>query len=144
MQTKYPVFYPWVLSSVWRWNPKFPSNLDQAVALSAFFACFALWACYRLIRSLGAGRGLSLAITAFCGLHPVFLQIGSRIMTDIPMMGLSFVSLVLLQAAAVLTRLIAVTFLVAGVGFTLYRRGYRPVVIFAACSVPLLPSSLPL
>ena len=90
---------PWVLSFVWRWNPEFPSNLDQAVALSGFFACFALWACYRLIRRLGAGRGLSLAITAFCGLHPVFLQIGSRIMTDVPMMGLSFVSLTLLEAS---------------------------------------------
>ena len=157
VQTKYPVFYPWVLSFVWRWNPEFPSNLDQAVALSGFFACFALWACYRLIRRLGAGRGLSLAITAFCGLHPVFLQIGSRIMTDVPMMGLSFVSLTLLEAsvkkrapvwlgalsgvimaAAVLTRLIAVTFLVAGVGFALYRRGYRPTVIFAACSAPIV------
>ncbi|MCZ6492103.1 MAG: hypothetical protein O7A06_16425, partial [Acidobacteria bacterium] len=157
VQTKYPVFYPWVLSFVWRWNPEFPSNLDQAVALSAFFACFALWACYRLMRCLAAGRGLSLAITAFCGLHPVFLQIGSRIMTDVPMMGLAFVSLVLLQAsvkkqapvwlpalsgvimaAAVLTRLIAVTFLVAEVAFTLYRRGYRPTVIFAACSVPIV------
>ena len=73
-----------------RWNPEFPSNLDQAVALSAFFACFALWACCRLIRCLGVGSGLSLAITAFCRLHPVFLRIGSRIMTDVPMMGLSF------------------------------------------------------
>ena len=42
------------------------------------------------------------------------------------------------MAAAVLTRLIAVTFLVAGVGFTLYRRGYRPTVIFAACSAPIV------
>jgi len=78
-------------------------------------------------------------------------------MTDVPMMGLSFVSLVLLEAsvkkqapvwlpalsgvimaAAVLTRLIAVTFLVAGVGFTLCRRSYRPAVIFAVCSVPIV------
>ena len=157
IQTKYPAFYPWVLSFVWRWNPEFPSNLDQAVALSAFFACFALWACYRLLRSLGAGRGLSLAISAFCGLHPVFLQMGSRIMTDVPMMGLSYVSLMLLEASVkkrapvwlpalsgvimamtVLTRLVAVTLLVAGVGFTLYRRSYRATVIFAACSVPIV------
>ena len=157
VQTKYPVFFPWILSFVWRWNPDFPSNLDQAVALSAFFACFALWACYRLVRCLGAGRGLSLAITAYCGLHPVFLQISSRIMTDVPMMGLAILSLVLLEAsvrkqaprwlpalsgiimaAAVLTRLVAVAFLLAGVGFALYRRGHRAVIAFAGCSVPIV------
>ena len=157
VQTKYPVFFPWILSFVWRWNPDFPSNLDQAVALAAFFACFALWACYRLIRCLGGGRELSLAITAYCGLHPAFLQISSRIMTDVPMMGLAILSLLLLEAsvrkkapawlpalggvimaAAVLTRLVAVTFLLAGVGFALYRRGHRAAIAFAGCSVPIV------
>ena len=27
--TKYPVFYPWMLSWIWRWNPSFPANLSE-------------------------------------------------------------------------------------------------------------------
>src|SRR5258708_2621481 len=33
-QTKYPPFYPWLLSLLWRINPSFPSNLP----LFTFFA----------------------------------------------------------------------------------------------------------
>src|SRR5271169_3028901 len=32
--TKYPILYPWILSWVWRWNPSFPANLNDAVALT--------------------------------------------------------------------------------------------------------------
>ena len=74
VQTKHPVFYPLVLSLVWAWNPHFPANINVAVGVSAFFACWALIASYFLLRNLGTGIGLALGIVAFCGLHPLFLR----------------------------------------------------------------------
>ena len=35
--TKYPIFYPWLLSWVWRWNPSFPSNLIDAIGITVAF-----------------------------------------------------------------------------------------------------------
>src|SRR5580700_9037131 len=35
--TKYPILYPWILSWVWHWNPSFPANLTDAIAVTIVF-----------------------------------------------------------------------------------------------------------
>jgi hypothetical protein len=72
--TKYPILYPWLLSWVWRANPNFPANLSLAFTLNYFFALAAMVLTYFFCRlPLGLSRIASLAVTAFCALHPAFL-----------------------------------------------------------------------
>jgi hypothetical protein len=68
-RNKYPVLYPWLLSWMWRWNPSFPANVSDAIALTAAFsAVFILMTCLFLRRLRGLGQGEALALTGFCGL----------------------------------------------------------------------------
>ena len=161
VQTKHPVFYPLVLSLVWAWNPHFPANINVAVGVSAFFACWALIASYFLLRNLGTGIGLALGIVAFCGLHPLFLRHAHQVMSDIPMMALMLTAAVvaeralqpraglrwaalagLVTAAAVLTRTIGVTIILAVVAAGLLRRQYRPALVFLMICLPVVAAGL--
>src|SRR5690242_18463337 len=82
--TKYPVFYPWLLSWVWRWNPSFPANLIDAIAVTVFFGLWYLIANFVFLRQLaGLSDWESLLVTAFCGLHPLFLFYSSQVLSDI-------------------------------------------------------------
>ena len=161
VQTKYPILYPWLLSRVWKWNPSFPANLGAALGLSAVFACFALLASYFLLRSLGVGIGLALAITAYCGLHPAFLNHSARVLTDLPMMALTLAAAVaadrafqvqgrlwpaaaagILTVAAVLTRTIGLTIFVAVVAVGIWRKRYLDTLTFLVFSVPLMAAGM--
>ncbi len=156
-QTRYPVLYPWLLSLIWSYNPSFPSNLTQALGMSAAFACLALLASYFLLRSLGLTRWLAVGITAFCGLNPFFLFHASRVMTDVPMMAFMMTIAILAQRAVqqergyrlmalaglltgttVLMRSLGFTILVAVVVVALYHKRYRAAVVFLSTSVPLI------
>ena len=60
-QTKYPPFYPWLLSLVWRARPDFPENLRPMMGLSALAAVLFLGFSYAYLVGRGhAGRGLAL------------------------------------------------------------------------------------
>jgi len=83
--TKYPILYPWLLSWVWRANPDFPANLPLAFTLNYFFSFAAILLTYFFCRfPLRLPRIRSLAVTAFCALHPAFLFYSARLMTDVP------------------------------------------------------------
>ena len=69
-QTKYPIFYPWLLSLLWRVWPTFPDNLYGAFWLSALAACAFLLGSFTLLRQLGAGEKTALALTAVVAFHP--------------------------------------------------------------------------
>jgi 4-amino-4-deoxy-L-arabinose transferase-like glycosyltransferase len=87
---KYPVLYPWILSWIWRWNPSFPANLVDAIALSVSFAMVFLTVVFVFLRRLGGVNDQeALVITAFCALHPALLFYGSNILTDIPFAALA-------------------------------------------------------
>jgi hypothetical protein len=89
-QTKYPVLYPWLLSSVWKWNPSFPANLSLGVALTAFFGCWFLVAVFELLRKLdGIGDWQALVIVALCAFEPHFLLFSGSILSDVPFMALA-------------------------------------------------------
>ena len=99
--TKYPFLYPWLLSSVWRANPDFPANLPLAFALNYSFALAAIVLTYFFCRlPLKLPCLASLAVTAFCALHPAFLFYSARLMTDVPFAALALAFLLLAWKSA--------------------------------------------
>ncbi len=156
-QTKYPIFVPWLFSLVWRWNPRFPDNLEAMQALAALFGVSALAAAYALLRTLKAGPWAALGVTIFLGFQPVFVVLSTKLLTDVPMMALTLAAAAaaecalrrredfflcaaagFLAALAVLTRSIGVAivggFLIAAV----LRRRFRMVAVFVATWAPLV------
>jgi hypothetical protein len=157
VQTKYPIFYPWLLSLVWTPGADFLVNLRAALHVSAAFACLALLAAYFLLRDLGIGINLALLMTAFCAFEPIFLVLSTKVLTDVPMMALTLAAALfaeralkpeaprwlaaaagLLAAAAVLTRTIGVTIPAAFLAVALWRRRYRAAAAFLAACAPLV------
>jgi len=99
--TKYPILYPWLLSWVWHANRNFPANLSLAFALNYFFSLAAILLTYFFCRfPLRLPRITSLAVTAFCALHPAFLFYSARLMTDLPFAALALAFLLLAWKAA--------------------------------------------
>ena len=98
-QTKYPVFYPWLLSLLWRVWPAFPNNLYGAFWLSALAGCAFLLGSFTLLRQLGAGEKTALALTALVAFHPATLALGGALLSDSVFMALATWSLVLGRAA---------------------------------------------
>ena len=98
-QTKYPIFYPWLLSLLWRVWPAFPDNLYGAFWLSALAACAFLLGSFTLLRQLGGGEKTALALTAVVAFHPATLDLGGALLSDIVFMALATWSLVLAGAA---------------------------------------------
>lgn len=98
--TKYPILYPWLLSWVWRWNPTFPANLNNAVWLNVFFGLIFILASYRLI---GQTRHLSnrgaLLLTGFCALHPGVLFYSADLMAEIPFAAMALAGFLLADRA---------------------------------------------
>lgn len=154
--TKYPIFYPWLLSWIWHWNPSFPSNLTSAVALTAAFGCLFLVATFIFLRELeGVGQFAALLLTFFVSLHPVFQFYSASVLSDVPFAALALMAMLLSDRAfqpdsrgskaavcAVLTGLsilmrvfgipIAAGILAAGVA----RRAWRQVMVFCVALVP--------
>ncbi len=162
-QTKYPVFYPWLLSWVWRLQPDFPGNLQWAWALSALSGVGFLTAGFALVRQLGAGPKESVALTALCALHPVLLHVSGLLLSDVPFMALALGAVVMAQAAltrrqegrggfagfwagaialavlALWTRSIGIAVIAGVVVAAVLRRAYRAAALFGAlCSLPVV------
>ena len=88
--------YPWLLSWVWRWNPPFPANLSNAVALNVLAGFVFLVASFLFFSQLHLLSDVEiLALTAFCAWHPVVLFYTANIISDIPFAALSVSSIVL-------------------------------------------------
>jgi hypothetical protein len=93
---RYPIFYPWMLSWVWRWNPSFPANINDGVALTvAFGLAYLTFAFVFFRRSMKLSDAEALALTAFCAFQPVVLFRSATILSDIPFAALSLGALVL-------------------------------------------------
>lgn len=98
--TKYPVFYPWLLSLVWRWNQSFPANLTDAIAVTVLFGLWYLTSSFIFLRRVVGFRDLeSLVITAFCALHPLFIFYSSQVLSDIPFAALAITAIVLAETS---------------------------------------------
>lgn len=151
--TKYPKFYPWILSWIWRWNPSFPANVRDALGVTLAFGLLYVAVIFIFMRGLkGIGEVEALILTAFCALHPRTIFYSSQLITDIPFAGLTLLALILAENGsrnrgrlgdaaccgivmgfALLFRVLGVP-IAAGiaVAFAL-RRAWRQLGVFCAC-----------
>jgi hypothetical protein len=153
--TKYPVFYPWLLSWVWRWNPTFPANLVDAIAINVAFAIGFILLAFLFLRRFGAGKVEALILTGFCAFHPVILFYTGNLLSEIPFATMALGALLLSEKIAenpslsatsvccgvlvgmcMLTRVLGVP-VAAGVALGLLaRRAWRPLLLFCASLAP--------
>lgn len=98
--TKYPILYPWLLSWVWRWNPSFPSNLTDAIAVNVSFGIaflglsFLLFQCFRPMRNTEA-----LLLTGLCAMHPLVIFFSGSLQSEMLFAALGLASLLLADYA---------------------------------------------
>ena len=98
-QTKYPIVYPWLLSWIWKLNPKFPDNLGLAVHYTEFFGCWSLVAGFFLLRKFsGIGESAALVLTAILAFQPVFVRMSGLVMSDMPFMASMLTLLVIYRS----------------------------------------------
>ena len=135
-QTKYPPFYPLLLSGVWRLYPDFPANLFPMMLLSVVAALAFLGMTYRYLTALGyADRGLALCVVALTALNWKCAIVASGVYSEMIYAFLSVLTLYQIERYAaedrpsrlpgllaglslgllILTRTAGVTLLLAGV-----------------------------
>ena len=155
--TKYPVFYPWLLSWVWRWNPSFPSNLTGAIAISVLFGVLYIAFAFMFLRRFkDISQAEALILTGFCALHPVVILYGGSVLTEIPFAALSLGAMLVaeeliasapsalaaicrggLVGLCMFTRAFGVP-VAAGIALALLAyRAWRPVLIFCGSVAPV-------
>lgn len=160
-QTKYPVLYPWLLSWIWRWYPSFPSNLDPAAWLTAFFGCWFLAAAFELLRRLtGVGNWPALIVVSLCAFEPHVLIFSRALLSDLPFAALALTAAQVADGAmhsrvpparaviagilaglSVMTRTLGVAVTAGIVAAALYRRAYRRAALFCLVAAPFLLAS---
>lgn len=152
--TKYPILYPWILSGVWRWNPSFPSNLRDAIAIAVAFGIAYIALSFAFLRRLdGIGNLEALLLTAFCALQPVFLFYSSTVNSDLPFAAIGLAALLLADRAtepnasagstalcgvtgglAMLVRFLGVPVAAGILASALLRRAWRQAAILVCCT----------
>jgi 4-amino-4-deoxy-L-arabinose transferase-like glycosyltransferase len=154
--TKYPVFYPWLLSWVWRWNPSFPANLRDAIAITVLFGLIFLGAAYLLLRQMrGINDYEALLLTGFCALHPLVLFYSANLLSEIPFAALALLTMLVAEKAlkhdartstviccgvlaglSMLLRMFGVPVAMGVLLALLIGRAWRQAVVFCACVAP--------
>lgn len=156
--SRFPIFLPWLLSWVWKWNPSFPAILADAVRVIVGFGCLYVLATFLFLRGL---RGLRTAdcllLTVFCALHPAVLFYSSCIQSDIPFAALTLGAMVvannairrdgsaigsaiagILAGLSMLTRVLGGPVTAGILVASLWRRAWRHSLIFACFAAPFL------
>ncbi len=157
-QTKYPVFYPWMLSCVWSIHSAFPANVDTAAWLSAFFGCWFLLVSFLcLSRQPGIGPWVALGCVALTSIRPHILDMSSSLMSDMPFMAFAVTTLLLVEMGfadkkpaglvvlaglfaglTFLTRTSGVAFIAGVIVWALARKQYGRSALFAGGCAPFL------
>ena len=165
LRSKYPVGYPFLLSLLWRIEPRFPAVLTWVFAAHIALGWGFLIAAYLLFRQLGRGSGSSLALTGLCAIHPGLIDVTRLPLSDLPFMLLALASTVsaeralrdgtprhwfsrwwavatVLSALAILTRSVAAA-VVAGIFVSaVARRAPKPAAVYASlCAAVFLGSA---
>ena len=142
VQTKYPPFYPFLLSLIWRVNPHFPSNILPMMLLSvlATLACLAL-AWFYLTKYCYASRWQALLVVGMVAINWRTIVLGTGIYSEMLYTALSLAVLCLAEeyerewghwligcglglvvGLAILTRTAGITLLVAVALYYVRRR----------------------
>lgn len=149
-QTKYPVLFPLLLSTIWRLAPDFPSNVPvlKLLPLTAAFAWFVL--SWLLLRQEGASPPLASSICLLTAGSAWVVYMSNAMLSETLFAALTTSSLLFLRRAeqrpgwrdavigAVLaslafhTRGAGVALLVAAPAFYAWKRLYRQALLFSA------------
>jgi len=156
--SRFPLFFSWILSSVWKWNPSFPANLVNACEVEIGFGCAFTIATFVFLRRLSKlGNVESLVLTAFCALHPVVLSTASFLFSDIPFAAIALAALIVANGAmrresggtsaglvgvlagcSAIMRVVGVA-IVAGIFMSaIFRKAWRQAIVFSAFATPFL------
>lgn len=99
-QVKYPPFFPFLLSLIWRIFPQFPDNLLVMRVFMLLMALGFLTVSYRYLRVvLRIGGFESLAVVGMIGLNPFFSSNATLLTSDIPFALLSVLALSLYESS---------------------------------------------
>lgn len=83
VQMTYPIFYPLVLSVVWRIFPDFPANILDLKVPSIIFTLLFLWVTYRyLVRRNYASPRMALAIVIMTAFNPWMVWTATMAMSE--------------------------------------------------------------
>lgn len=161
-QTKYPLLYPWLLSWIWRRQPQFPHNIVPAVWLSRLFVCWFLVAAFELLRRLkGVGDWAAWGIVTLCAFQPYIRVVSGAVLSDASFLALALTAMLMADSAlepgagsprvvlvgtlvglSCLTRGFGVAVMAGIVACGLYRRAWRPALVFAATCAPFVAISM--
>lgn len=154
--TKYPIFYPWILSWVWRWSSSFPANLNGAIALNIVFGAIFLTATFLFLRRLkGIGDAVALLLTFLTAVHPDVLFYSASVLSDIPFAALALSAMLAadhamqpdssaartaaasaLTGLSILMRVFGVPVAMGILAAAVARRAWRQIAIFCGALVP--------
>jgi hypothetical protein len=154
--TKYPIFYPWLLSWVWRWNPSFPANLPDAIAINVAFGGLYLTVTFFFLRGFkDIGEIEALLLTAFCALHPLVVFYSGSLLSEAPFAALTLAAMLLAEKAmrpdgrlvacigcgvllgsCLLTRAFALPVVAGIVLIALFHRARRQLIALSAALIP--------
>ncbi len=154
--TKYPILYPYILSWVWRLNPRFPANLGAAIAITVAFALAFVVLSLILTRQMQGFSSLSaFLLTAFIAFHPTVLMFGCFVLSDIPFAAVALAAMIsaektmrpggsstavmgcgTLAGFSILLRFAGLPIVAGIVAAGLFRRGWRQLTVFCACVTP--------
>lgn len=155
-QTKYPIFYPFLLSLIWKAFPTFPDNLLPMKLLSMSCALlFFTLTYFFLIKFNLASKPLALGVVAMSALNPYTICFSSMVMSEMPFALISILLLysitayeekprhVLLSGLAVsllaglayLTRSIGISIVLSCFAYLVSKRQFKKAVLFSALSL---------
>ncbi len=157
-QTKYPPFYPWLLSLIWRCFPTFPTNLPAMVTLS--FASLLAWlgAVYLLGREEKLSRAVLLFVVGIIAASTWVFGLGTMALSDTTFAALCTGSITLLRieqnrterslrllsaaavlaALACLTRSAGLALPAAAIAWFFYKRQHQKALLFAGIVLVLM------
>jgi hypothetical protein len=93
-QTKYPPFYPFLLSLIWRAYPQFPENIVWMMMLSAISTLSFLVLTYRYLTKLGyASRWQALVVVGLAGINWRTIILATGLYSEMPYAALSVLAL---------------------------------------------------
>jgi hypothetical protein len=98
--TKYPPFYPFLLSLIWRLNPHFPDNVNAMVALSGLAALLFAGFTWRYLVGCGyASNRLALLVVAMTAANWRTSILATGLYSEMPYAALSVIALMLAERA---------------------------------------------
>jgi hypothetical protein len=160
--TKYPVFYPWLMSFIWRASPSFPENLKIAIGFNVACGFAFLGIAFVFLRTIRSLTDIeALLITALCAIHPALLFHSANALPEVLFAALSLGAILLatrgtsreghafettgagiLSGLALLTRSLGIPIATGLFLAALTRNGWRKSLYFAAGAFPFEAFSL--